>query len=60
MNLENKRRQLELSRVSLAKEEMLFKIEEMKEEIKRLDGFVVIQEEKIKSLNSEINNKEVK
>lgn len=60
MNLENKRRQLELSRVSLAKEEMLFKIEEMKEEIKRLEGFVVIQEEKIKSLNSEINNKEVK
>ncbi len=53
MSLVNKRKQLELSRVTLAKEEMLFKIEEMKEEIKRLEGFVVIQDEKIKSLKQE-------
>lgn len=54
MSLVNKRKQLELSRVTLAKEEMMFKIEEMKEEIKRLEGFVVIQDEKIKSLKQEI------
>jgi len=54
MSLEIKRKQLELSRVILAREEMEFKIEEMKEEIKRLEGFVVIQEEKIKTLKQEI------
>lgn len=54
MSLTSKRKQLELSRVTLAKEEMMFKIEEMKEEIKRLEGFVVIQDEKIKSLKQEI------
>lgn len=54
MSLDIKRKQLELSRVTLAKEEMQFKIEEMKEEIKRLEGFVTIQDEKIKSLTKEI------
>ncbi len=54
MSLNSKRKNLELSRVTLAKEEMLFKIEEMKEEIKRLEGFIVVQDEKIKSLKQEI------
>lgn len=54
MSLNSKRKYLELSRVTLAKEEMLFKIDEMKEEIKRLEGFIFVQDEKIKSLKQEI------
>lgn len=54
MTLEAKRKHLELSRVTLAKEEMQFKIEEMKEEIKRLEGYVITQDDKIESLTKEI------
>lgn len=46
MSLELKKKQLELSRVRLARQEMELKIEERMEEIKRLEDFIRIQLEK--------------
>lgn len=55
MSLEKKRRELDLKRVQVAKEELLFKIEEKKEDISRLEEHVKIQEAKEKELVEEIN-----
>lgn len=48
--IENKKMQLELIRVQAAKMDMEIRIEEAKEEIKRLEGFVLIQEDKEKEI----------
>lgn len=48
--IENKKMQLELIRVQAAKMDMEIRIEEAKEEIKRLESFVLIQEDKEKEI----------
>lgn len=52
--MELKRKRLELSRVSLAREEQEFKIEERMEEIKRLQSMIEIQMKKEQELQAEI------
>ena len=52
--MELKRKKLELSRVSLAREEQEFKIEERMEEIKRLQAMIEIQVKKEQELQAEI------
>ena len=52
--MELKRKKLELSRVSLAREEQEFKIEERLEEIKRLQVMIEIQTKKEQELQAEI------
>lgn len=53
-NLDQKKKKLELQRVSLAKDELLFKIEERLEEIDRLKKHIEIQEQTILKLKQEI------
>lgn len=53
--LELKRKELELSRVDLARQELELKIEERKEEIKRLESMILIQIEKETELRAEID-----
>lgn len=60
MNLNEKRKHLELSRITLGKYEQEFRIEELKEEIKRIEANLVIQNEAINKLTSQLNNKDVK
>lgn len=55
-NLELKRKQLELARVLMAKNEMEFRIEERMEEIGRLKDNIKAQEQKQNELNEEINS----
>lgn len=52
--MEIKRKKLELSRVSLAREEQEFKIEERMEEIKRLEAMIELQKKKEQELQAEI------
>lgn len=52
--MELKRKKLELSRVSLAREEQEFKIEERMEEIRRLQAMIEIQMKKEQELQAEI------
>lgn len=54
MSLELKRKKLELSRVSQAKEEQAFKIEELLDQIERLKAHMKIQEEAIQKIRSEL------
>lgn len=54
MSRDKKRKQLELSRVKLAREEMELKIEERLEEIERLKNNIQIQINKEKDLEKEI------
>lgn len=54
MTLDQKRKQLELQRVTLGKQELEFKIEEMKEEIKRLESHIEIQNQTINKITLEI------
>lgn len=54
MSLELKRKQLELSRVQLAREEQELKIEERMDEINRLKSAIEIQIEKEEQLKAEI------
>lgn len=56
MGLEKRKKELELARVSLAKDELLFKIEEKKDEIRRLEEHVKIQEQKELELKTNIKN----
>lgn len=56
MSLELKRKQLELARVQMARNELEFKIEEKSDEINRLREHIKIQEQKEKELVEEINN----
>lgn len=53
-DLEKKKKQLELARVSLAKQELELKIEEKMEEIKRLQDAILIQDKKIEDLNQDL------
>jgi HAMP domain-containing protein len=52
--LEKKKKQLELARVSLAKQELELKIEEKLDEIGRLESAIVIQDKKIEDLKKEL------
>lgn len=54
MSLELKRKQLELSRVELARQEQELKIEERMDEIGRLEKTIEIQKAKETELKSEI------
>lgn len=56
MSLDLKRKKVELSRVRVAKEELLLKIEEKMEEIERLKQHVEIQIETEKKLEEIIKN----
>jgi Asp-tRNA(Asn)/Glu-tRNA(Gln) amidotransferase C subunit len=60
MNLNDKRKLLELSRITLSKHEQEFRIEELKEEIKRIETNLKIQIDAIEKLTNQINNKDVK
>lgn len=55
MSLEKKRKQIELMRVTVAKQEMELRIEERMEEVKRLEENIKIQNTKIEELNNDIN-----
>lgn len=54
MTLEYKKKNTELLRVQLAREEMELKIEERLEEIERLRGFIKIQVEKEEELKLQL------
>jgi C4-dicarboxylate-specific signal transduction histidine kinase len=54
MSLELKRKELEFSRVELARQELELKIEERKDEISRLEKMIDIQIAKEKELKAEI------
>jgi hypothetical protein len=54
MNLEMKRKQLELARVQMAKSEMEFKVEEKTLEIEKIKEHIAIQVEKEAELKEEI------
>ena len=54
--LDLKKKQVELMRVECAKAEMQMKILEIKQNIKRLEANIVIQDKKIQELSKEINN----
>lgn len=60
MSLDLKRKKLELQRVSVAAEELKFKIEERLDEIQRLEQHIKIQETSIEKLNNEIKTLEEK
>jgi peptidoglycan hydrolase CwlO-like protein len=53
-NLEIKKKELELKRVELAKEELAFKIEEKLSEIQRIKDNIVIQDVTIDRLKNEL------
>jgi hypothetical protein len=52
--LERKKKELELARVKLAKDELEFKVEERLEEIKRLRDHIVTQQDKINELEKDL------
>lgn len=54
MSLELKRKELELSRVELARQELELKIEERMDEINRLEKMIEIQKAKETELKAEI------
>lgn len=54
MSLEKKRKQLELSRVEIARKELEFKIEEREDDIRRLKEYIQIQLNKEQELKKEI------
>ena len=54
MNIDLKRKELELERVKLGKLEMQFRIEERTQEIMRLEENIKIQEEALVKLQAEI------
>jgi hypothetical protein len=60
MSIELKRKKLELARVSVARQEQEFKIEEKMEEIERLNSLIVIQKNKENDLKLEIKTLENK
>lgn len=54
MSLELKKKKLELERVTFAKKELEFKIEERLYEIERIKEQIVIQDKRILELNKEL------
>lgn len=59
MSLNDKRKLLELSRITLSKDEQEFRVEELLEEIKRIKDNIKIQTLAIEKINNEIKNKDV-
>lgn len=57
MDLETKKKKLELARVSLAKEEIELKICEREEEINRLREAIRKQDSRIQELTEELENR---
>lgn len=55
MTFELKKKELEIKRVELAKEEMEFRIMDFQEQIKRLKDNILIQDKKINELKEERN-----
>lgn len=55
-SLERRRKELDLKRVQMAKEELLFKIEERKEDIARIEENVKLQEKREQELLEEIKH----
>lgn len=55
-SLEKRKKQLELKRVQMAKEELLFKIDERKEDIARIEEHIKVQEKRELELIEEIKN----
>ena len=60
MSLDLKRKKLELQRVSVATEELKFKIEERLDEIQRIESHIKVQENTIEKLINEIKTLEEK
>lgn len=58
MNIEIKRKKLQLMKIEMAKEEMLFKIAEREDEILRIKNNILVQEEAIENIKQEIQNME--
>lgn len=56
MKLELMKKEVELKRVSLAKDEMLLRIQERLEEIERLKQQMVIQDEAVDRITKEIES----
>ena len=54
MSLELKKKQLELARVQIARQELEFKIDERLEDIERLKGHVEVQKQAEEKLQAEI------
>lgn len=54
MSLDKRKKELELARVKLAKDELEYKIAERQEEIKRLIDHITIQNNKIEELTKEL------
>ena len=54
MNLETKKKELELAKVTCAKQEMEFKILERLEDIKRLEESIEVQNKRIEELKQEL------
>ena len=54
MNLEKKKKELELSKVKCAKQEMELKILERLEDIQRIEDNIKIQDNKIMELESQL------
>ena len=55
MSLDNKKKELELARVKLARQELEFKVEERQEEIERLKVNIEIQLKKEEELQKDLN-----
>lgn len=55
MTLDLKKKELELMKVNCAKAEMQMKIFEAHENIKRLEENIIVQDDRIKELEKEIN-----
>jgi len=54
MNLERKKKELELAKVTCGKQEMELKILEREEDIKRLKENIKVQEQRIEELQCEL------
>jgi len=54
MSLEKMKKELELQKVKIAKQEMELKIEERMEDVRRLKSHIKIQDEKIQELHEEL------
>jgi len=54
MSIEYKKKQLELDRVTLAKKELEFRIEERLDEIEKLKEHILVQEKRVKELQEEL------
>lgn len=56
MSLDKKRKEVELMRVRVAKQEMELRIEERMEEVARLQEHIKVQDQKINDLEKELES----